>query len=108
MEVLELVATGKTNRQIAEALFISEKTVARHISNIFTKLARDVARGRDRVRLPSRARVGLHRNTHAHGSSEWTIRPMRTTRPAAYGRTYDVQQRRSAPWTSTRRPHTNT
>ena len=39
MQVLELVATGKTNRQIAEALFISEKTVARHISNIFTKLA---------------------------------------------------------------------
>ena len=30
---------GKTNRQIAEALFISEKTVARHVSNIFTKLA---------------------------------------------------------------------
>ena len=39
IEVLELVATGKTNRQIAEALFISEKTVARHVSNIFTKLA---------------------------------------------------------------------
>jgi DNA-binding CsgD family transcriptional regulator len=39
MEVLELIATGKTNRQIAEALFISEKTVARHVSNIFTKLA---------------------------------------------------------------------
>ena len=39
MQVLELIATGKTNRQIAEALFISEKTVARHISNIFTKLA---------------------------------------------------------------------
>jgi len=27
-----------TNRQIAEALVISEKTVARHVSNIFTKL----------------------------------------------------------------------
>ena len=39
IEVLELVATGRTNRQIAEALFISEKTVARHVSNIFTKLA---------------------------------------------------------------------
>jgi DNA-binding NarL/FixJ family response regulator len=39
MEVLELIATGKTNRQIAEALVISEKTVARHVSNIFTKLA---------------------------------------------------------------------
>lgn len=38
LEVLTLVATGKTNREIAEELFISEKTVARHISNIFNKL----------------------------------------------------------------------
>jgi DNA-binding NarL/FixJ family response regulator len=37
-EVLMLVATGKTNRAIATELFISEKTVARHVSNIFTKL----------------------------------------------------------------------
>ena len=37
-EVLALVATGKTNRAIAAELFISEKTVARHVSNIFKKL----------------------------------------------------------------------
>jgi DNA-binding CsgD family transcriptional regulator len=37
-EVLTLVAAGKTNRAIASELFISEKTVARHVSNIFTKL----------------------------------------------------------------------
>ena len=37
-EVLRLVAAGKTNRAIATELFISEKTVARHVSNIFTKL----------------------------------------------------------------------
>ena len=37
-EVLTLVAAGKTNRMIAAELFISEKTVARHVSNIFTKL----------------------------------------------------------------------
>ena len=38
IEVLALVATGKTNRDIASALFISDKTVARHVSNIFIKL----------------------------------------------------------------------
>jgi DNA-binding CsgD family transcriptional regulator len=37
-EVLALVAAGKTNRAIATQLGISEKTVARHLSNIFTKL----------------------------------------------------------------------
>ncbi len=38
VQVLQLVASGQTNRAIAEALFISEKTVARHVSNIFNKL----------------------------------------------------------------------
>jgi DNA-binding CsgD family transcriptional regulator len=37
-EVLRHVATGKTNREIAVALSLSEKTVARHLSNIFAKL----------------------------------------------------------------------
>jgi DNA-binding CsgD family transcriptional regulator len=38
VEVLRLVASGKTNRAIAAELVISEKTVARHVSNIFAKL----------------------------------------------------------------------
>jgi DNA-binding CsgD family transcriptional regulator len=38
VEVLRLIATGATNRSIATRLCISEKTVARHVSNIFTKL----------------------------------------------------------------------
>lgn len=37
-EVLRLVAAGRTNRDIAEALGISERTVDRHVSNLFTKL----------------------------------------------------------------------
>jgi DNA-binding CsgD family transcriptional regulator len=37
-QVLRLLAAGKTNREVAESLFISEKTVARHVSNIFDKL----------------------------------------------------------------------
>ena len=37
-EVLRLVASGRSNPEIAATLFLSEKTVARHLSNIFTKL----------------------------------------------------------------------
>jgi DNA-binding CsgD family transcriptional regulator len=38
IEVLRLIASGLTNRRIAGDLAISEKTVARHVSNIFLKL----------------------------------------------------------------------
>jgi DNA-binding CsgD family transcriptional regulator len=37
-QVLSLIASGKTNREIATELGISEHTVARHVSNIFTKI----------------------------------------------------------------------
>jgi DNA-binding CsgD family transcriptional regulator len=53
LEVLRLVAAGKTNRAIAHALSISEKTVARHLSNIFTKLD-----------VPSRAAAAAHAFQH--------------------------------------------
>lgn len=51
-EVLELVAQGRSNTDIARRLFLSEKTVRNHLSNIFTKLevsnrAHAVARARD-------------------------------------------------------------
>ena len=38
LEILRLLASGSTNRGIAQALVISEKTVASHVSHIFTKL----------------------------------------------------------------------
>jgi ATP/maltotriose-dependent transcriptional regulator MalT len=38
LEVLRLVAAGRTNRQVASALVVSEHTVARHVQNIFAKL----------------------------------------------------------------------
>jgi RNA polymerase sigma factor (sigma-70 family) len=54
-EVLKLVAEGYTNRQIAETLVISEKTVERHRANILEKLGM-----RDRVELTRYAiRQGL-------------------------------------------------
>ena len=48
-----LIASGKTNRGIAGDLGISEKTVARHVSNIFTKLD-----------LPSRAAATAYAYQH--------------------------------------------
>jgi DNA-binding NarL/FixJ family response regulator len=38
LEVVELVAAGRTNREIAEQLYLSVRTVDRHVSRIFDKL----------------------------------------------------------------------
>ncbi|MFI5372231.1 MAG: LuxR C-terminal-related transcriptional regulator, partial [Candidatus Eisenbacteria bacterium] len=53
VQVLSLVASGMTNREIAGRLGISEKTVARHLSNIFIKLD-----------LPSRAAATAYAYRH--------------------------------------------
>ncbi|MET0854078.1 MAG: LuxR C-terminal-related transcriptional regulator, partial [Microterricola sp.] len=53
IEVLRLVSTGLTNRAVASQLYLSEKTVARHLSNIFTKLD-----------LPSRAAATAYAYEH--------------------------------------------
>ena len=51
--MLRLVAAGRTNREIASALVISERTVARHVQNIFAKL-----------RLSSRTAAGAFAYEH--------------------------------------------
>ena len=38
VEVLVLIARGRTNKQMAEALYISPKTVGRHVENIYSKI----------------------------------------------------------------------
>lgn len=53
MEVLRLVASGRTNKAIAGELFISKRTVERHVSNIFGKL-----------RVRSRAAATAHAYEH--------------------------------------------
>ena len=53
VEVLRLVASGLTNKAIAAELYLSEKTVARHLSNIFAKLD-----------LPSRAAATAYAYQH--------------------------------------------
>ena len=57
LEVLRLVATGRTNRSIAADLFLSEKTVARHVSNIFDQARSVEPGGGDRLRLRARSRL---------------------------------------------------
>jgi len=39
LEILEHIATGKSTREIAEALFVSENTVKTHASRVFDKLS---------------------------------------------------------------------
>ena len=57
MEVLDLIARGRSNSEIARQLYLSPKTVRNHISHIFTKL--QVA---DRAQAIVRAReAGLGR-----------------------------------------------
>ena len=53
VEVLRLVAAGKTNREVAADLVISDRTVARHVSNIFDKLG-----------VPSRAAATAYAYEH--------------------------------------------
>jgi ATP/maltotriose-dependent transcriptional regulator MalT len=53
LEVLRLVASGKSNKEIAAALVISEHTVARHVQNIFGKLG-----------VPSRTAAGAYAYEH--------------------------------------------
>jgi DNA-binding NarL/FixJ family response regulator len=50
-EVARLVAGGATNREIAQVLFLSPKTVERHVSNVFKKVG-----VRNRAELASRLR----------------------------------------------------
>lgn len=53
LEVLRLVAAGNSNNVIAQQLVLSEKTVARHLSNIFTKLG-----------VPSRTAAAAYAREH--------------------------------------------
>ncbi|GAA2364915.1 helix-turn-helix domain-containing protein [Nonomuraea africana] len=40
-EVMDLIATGQSNGEIAQRLFLSEKTVKNHVNRIYAKLGAD-------------------------------------------------------------------
>ena len=53
LEVLRFIAAGKTNKGIGAALFLSEKTIERHVSNVLAKLG-----------VPSRAAATAYAYEH--------------------------------------------
>jgi DNA-binding NarL/FixJ family response regulator len=55
--VAELVAEGRTNRQIGAQLFLSEKTIEKHVSRAMAKL--EVSSRAGIARLVERERAGL-------------------------------------------------
>ena len=62
LEILELIAAGLSNREIAERVFVSENTVKTHSSRVFAKLGarrrtRAVQLGKDFGLIPSKVRV---------------------------------------------------
>ena len=59
--MLQLVAEGRTNRMIATELLLSERTVQRHLSNIFGKPSKSAPAPRRRRSLSSRPRSPLSR-----------------------------------------------
>jgi DNA-binding NarL/FixJ family response regulator len=59
VEVLALVTAGRTNAQIASAMFISAKTASVHVSNILRKLG--VARREEAARIGHHAGLAAQR-----------------------------------------------
>ncbi len=66
LEVLRLLATGRSNMELAAGLWVGEGTVKTHVSNVLTKLVLRGSGPSRRLRLrdrpgPTRAVNGLHR-----------------------------------------------
>lgn len=91
IEVLRLVSTGLTNRAVAERLSLSEKTVARHLSNIFAKLGissraaatayayETACADAPALLCTCRPELHLHNSAHPWSGSKWAFRPKRRT-----------------------------
>jgi hypothetical protein len=80
--VLGLIADGRTNRQIAETLFITQKTASVHVSNILSKL--DVANRGEAAALAHRAGFAESRLVvlfHEAAANPWNDSSRATRRP---------------------------
>ena len=113
--MLRLVAAGETNRAIAAELVLSERTVDRHVSNIFAKLGVSVARRGHRVRVRAPARLSGRRGWNyprrAPGGS-WVLprcgaRPRPTSRDRPTGSRHGTERTdrpRARCWPGSRSP----
>jgi DNA-binding NarL/FixJ family response regulator len=64
LEILELIAAGRTNRQIGEELFLAEKTIKNYVSTLLAKLG--MGRRSEAAAYAARA---AERRVHAAGQS---------------------------------------
>ena len=79
LQVLSLVATGRTNREISSTLMISEHTVARHLQNIFSKLgvsSRTAATAFALDQQPHLTPPGMVRSDHSRSNEDEGFQPM--------------------------------
>ena len=84
-EVLRLVAGGRSNRVVAEALWVSETTIKFHLSNIYRKIgvvnrtqAAEWARKHDHPDDPAEGGAGVRepRRPEPSGSSDAAVLPL--------------------------------
>ena len=78
LQVVDLAVTGLTNREIAERLFVSRRTVATHLEHVFQKLGHG-----NRVELTADAarRAAHHSRRPATPTAPGAVRASRRTRP---------------------------